>query len=119
MIDYASLVDTADSLIQEFGAQATLTKIIKGSYSAATSSITTTEETHTIQAVKLSFKQFEVDGEIIKTSDVKFLISSKDLAVTIETGDKITFNSVEFSVQNVMEMAPAGTTVYFKVQARK
>ena len=71
----------------------------------------------TVKGVQVTFKTHEVDGVIIKASDVMFLIDSKkEIDVSMKIHDEL--NSKTYDIEKLMIVAPGETKILYKIQAR-
>ena len=117
--DYAGLALSADELLQEFGAAATITRTTAGQYDPETG--TSTPETVTTQnvtAVCIDYATEFIDGSIIIRGDKQVFLSPKGI-IAPAAGDKFTWQGAEYSVIAVTPLAPAGVTVLIEMQARR
>lgn len=119
MVDYAKLQDTAQKLISKFGLSCTFTKITEGTYNPSLNTQTKTTTDYTLKGVKLDQKSSNFDKEIIKTGDIFFLLEAKNLSVVPDADDKVSIDSVSWSVIAVHPIQPASTTVYYEMILRK
>lgn len=114
--DYANAQATAERLIAKFGQSATL-KQTANSGTAYNPTRTTTS--HTCTVVVVDYKNFEIDGTIIKQGDKRVLVSTGGLAVAPAVHDVLAIGGVDHAVLAVMPLDPGGTTVYWELQARR
>lgn len=117
--DYADLALTADELLREFGAGATLSRTIAGGYDPATGiSAPESVDVQNITAVCIDFDAKFIDGSLIVRGDKQVFVSAADVALPL-AGDKFTWQGGEFSVISVTPLAPAGVDVLFELQIRR
>jgi hypothetical protein len=117
--DYAAMALSADDLLVEFGAAATLTRTTAGAYDPETG--TSTPETVTTQnvtAVCIDYAAEFIDGSLIQRGDKQVFLSPKDITAPA-AGDKFTWQGAEYSVIAVTPLSPAGTVVLYELQARR
>lgn len=115
--DYTRTANTAQSLLEKFGRDCTLSQITTGAYDTETGSNTVTTTDTTVKAVDFAVKgESYVDGQLIKMSD-RYAIVSYDGAISVS--DKLVIGSVVWSIVAVKTLAPAGIVVLHKVYIRK
>lgn len=108
--NYGPISATAKKLIDKFG------RSIKRRTSTNTGTdfdpVITNVDTDMIGAFT-SFKNSEIDGTLIKATDMKILTYSE-----VSTEDKIVDGSIVYSVVNVDVVQPGATKILYKVQVR-
>jgi hypothetical protein len=114
--DYARAQATAERLIANFGQTATLSKTANTSTAYNPTRTTTT---YTCTVAVLDFRNAEIDGTLVKRGDKKVYISTDGLSVAPEVHDTLTIGSEIHAILAVMPISPAGTVVYWEVQARR
>ena len=114
--NYANAQATAERLIANFGQSATLSKTVNSS-TAYNPTRTTTGYACTVAV--LDYRNAEIDGTLVKRGDKKVYISTDGLTVSPEVHDTLTIGSEVHAILAVMPMSPAGTVVYWEVQARR
>jgi hypothetical protein len=107
MPNYRAAAQTADKLIQKFGAKGILRKIVAG------------VKTDTPIAIAvLDYSTREVDGSKILMGDNKIYMTALG-GVVPKVGDIVLdANSTPYTVVSKMALSPAGTVVYYKLQGR-
>jgi hypothetical protein len=117
---YSDLALTADELLQEFGAAATLSRTIAGGYNPETGvSAPQSVDVQNVTAVCIDFDAKFIDNSLILRGDKQVYLSAKDVALPL-AGDKFTWSGVEYSVIAVAPLAPDGiTTLLFELQVRR
>ena len=60
-------------------------------------------------------RRSEIDGDVIRTDDKRILINS---SVTPTLQDKIVDDSVVYSIVNIREVKPGGSTIFYDLQVR-
>jgi hypothetical protein len=113
--DYTKAQATAKRLIKRFGRNATL-KVLTGSGDAWNPTQTETEQTIVIAVSKYSNDL--IDGTLIKKSDKKIYVSTEGATIEPKQGHIITVDGLDHSIENADPLSPAGTVVYWEVQAR-
>ena len=118
--DYTRARATADRLLTRFGQSATLrqTSTTGGDPWDPSSGTTTTMDT-TITAAVLEYANGEVDGTLIQASDRKVYVSAEGVAVNPAPADVLIIGFDVLSIVNVKPLSPAGTVVFWEVQARR
>jgi hypothetical protein len=114
--DYTKAQATAKRLIKRFGQNATL-KVLAGSGDAWNPTQTPSEQPVIIAVSKYSNSQ--IDGTLVKQGDKKIYVSTEGATIAPDVGHKLAITgSPDHSIVNVMPLSPAGTVVYWEVQAR-
>lgn len=114
---YSDLAATADQLIGEFGADATLTKRVTGAYDAATGAATITETSSTVKCAVFDFADRYVDGTLVLVGDKDCYMRAKG-GVAPATGDVVVWGAVQYVVVRFKPLAPALIAVLWQVQLR-
>lgn len=115
---YDQLQATAVRLIASKGRDMTL-KLNATAYDPDTGNATVTPTSIAAKGVVDEYSAFRIDGEIIKRGDKKVLLSPS--GVTREpdpTSDILVIGGVDHRIIHVKPISPAGTVVYYEVQAR-
>lgn len=116
--DYSSMGVTADELITEFGAPATLTRPADPAYNPATGK--TVQASPLVQAttaVVIDYEQKYVDGTLIRAGDKQCFLTPKGI-VPPRQGDVLAWQGVNYKVIGVTPIAPAGVNVLYELQLR-
>lgn len=118
--DYADLALTADELLAEFGAAATLSRTVAGGYDPETGiSAPQSVDVQNITAVCIDYDAKFIDGTLIIRGDKQVFMSAKDATLPL-AGDRFTWQGGEYSVIAVTPLAPGGAvTVLYELQVRK
>lgn len=66
----------------------------------------------------LKFDDNDIDGTLIKAADKKVYVAARGLSIIPTTTDRLMIGGVSHTIVRVMPLNPAGTYVYFEVQAR-
>lgn len=117
--DYADMLATADELIAFFGQTGTL--VIPGTKTGDAWNPTigsTTTESCTL--VEIEYNRNEIDGTNVLSTDRKLYIKAGGLAANlIPSATQITYGgTTKQIVQPVKQLSPAGTNMFWEVQAR-
>ncbi|MBB3234436.1 hypothetical protein [Phyllobacterium endophyticum] len=115
--NYARAQTTALRLLEKFGQFGEIWRDVPGSGPVWDPGETTIQKTPCTLAV-LRFDNRDIDGSLIKASDKKVYIAAKGLAIVPVTTDKLMIGGLSHSLVRVWPLNPAGTNVYFEVQAR-
>lgn len=116
---YADLALTADELLTEFGAGATLSRTVAGGYDPATGiSAPESVDVQSITAVCIDYDAKYIDGTLIIRGDKQVFMSAKDVTLPM-AGDRFAWQGADYAVIAVAPLAPAGLTVLFELQVRK
>lgn len=117
--DYADLALTADELLVEFGASATLSRTIAGGYDPeAGISAEQSVDVQNITAVCIDYDAKFIDGTLVLRGDKQVFMSAKDVTPPA-AGDKFTWQGGEYSVIAVTPLAPAGIVALYELQVRR
>jgi hypothetical protein len=86
--------------------QVTITAKAGGTLNPATGKVTGgTTTTVTISGFLQEYKQKDIDGTLIKTTDRRLLIDKDDCTVAIVTGGKVTIDGKAYNIVKVGEVA--------------
>lgn len=100
-----------DKLLQRYGSKTVIyTNVVNTSYDTATRVQKKMENTYTVTGVFLGPKHTFMDGTVVKTADLQFLLDPKDLNFTPRQGDRLTSNSIVYYVHSAHEVKPDGVT---------
>lgn len=113
--DYTRTRATAERLIAKFGQSATL---IKSTAGGTAYNPTLTSTSYSLTLAVMEYSQHEIDGTMIVRGDKKAYVSTSGLSVAPVVGDTLTIESVRHQAINVKPLSPAGTVVFWEVQAR-
>lgn len=117
--DYTRTANTAQSLLEKFGRDCTLSQITTGAYDYATGSAPQTVNDITVKAADFAVKgEITVNGTLIVAGDRYALISGIDVA-NVDLEDRLTIDGVIWNIIAVVKIAPAGVPVIHKVYVRK
>lgn len=115
--DYADELSTVAELLEEFGANATLTRTtgstfdpVAGSYSGGTPVVIEGN------GVQLDYIRTEIDGTVIQRGDVKFYFEPANGEPLID--DVCEFAGKSYRVINSETLAPNGTHLLYELQLR-
>lgn len=116
--DYGRAQNTADRMLTRFGQTVRILRPVKSSGEDYDPTIGTPTRYDAAGAV-MTYRNAEIDGTRVLAGDKKVLVSAKGLGITPATSDKLSIGGVSHAIVDVMPFAPAGTVVYFEIQARK
>ena len=116
--DYTRARATATRLLERFGQSAQLRKTtqIGGEPWDPASGTQWASDTDVTVAI-LTYQADEVDGSVITSQDRRVFVAA-DGSIDIRTSDALVIGGVAFQVLDVTPLSPAGTVVYFEIQAR-
>lgn len=117
-INYTALQSTATRLLRDNGQSITFTYEIGQVINPSTGTVTTpaSEETVSGFGVAINYKNAEINGETVLSSDLKLLASN--IATAPEVNWEVTVDSKTWRVMQVMPINPAGTNVMYILQIR-
>lgn len=113
--DYAATAATALRLLQRFGAAATLKRQSVGAYDPATGSNTVTSTSLTTTAAVFDYPQKYIDGTLIQLGDKQAYLAATQEP---QQGDRVAWQSVDYTVVSYKAVAPAGVPVLYEAQLR-
>lgn len=104
-------------LITEYGEAITFTRITVGAYDASTGSTGSgSTAMFTGVGVPIDYIQSEIDGTIVKQSDVKLFVNA--VATVPVVGDEVDLDSQDYKVMDVTKFAVNSETVLYELQLR-
>lgn len=113
--DYARARATTTRLLERFGQAATLRQVTGTGGDPWEPTTTTTDVTVTVAI--LDYSAEEVDGTVIRKSDRRVYMVA-DGSTVPAPDDALVIAGKTFQVVSVEPLDPAGTAVYFELQAR-
>ena len=118
MTFYSNLTATAAKLLLKFGQSITLTFETGGTIDPATGIVTTPKTITSVtgNGAVSKFSRMEIDGTVVKSSDVKLILESVSTPPTPDW--RATIQSVEYRVMNVSPISPSGIDVIYILQLR-
>lgn len=116
MTIYDELALIADDLITEFGQSITIQRP-SSSGDAWNPNVTYTD--YTADCVLRPVKAYEANNELIQLGDVMATVQVGGVAITPKTSDKAVVDGVTYQIVQVWDIAPAGTSVVYKLQLRR
>ena len=114
--NYSGLAGTSTRLINNFGADVTLSIKTEGSSNPVTGVTGDTFADSTVKAVKLAFSNSDIDGTIVQMGDFMLLI---DGITALTTGDNVTVDTVKYAIVRQLPLKPGDTRLLTKVHCRK
>ena|SRR3990172_3335408 len=117
MTFYSELAATADQLIEEFGADATLKRVTAGTYSADTGGAAPTESSSPVMCVVFDFANKDIDGTLVISGDKDCYMRVKG-GVAPRTGDVLVWDGMDYRVVGFKPLAPALVAVLWQLQLR-
>ena len=113
--NYSKTAATALSLLQRFGAAATVHRTGSATYDPATGTMTPTVTDHATTAAVFSYAQKYIDGTLIKDGDQQAYCAP---GVAVKQGDSMTWHGKRYTVVSVKPVSPAGVPVLYEAQIR-
>jgi len=111
-----SLQGVATTLIQDFGAAATL-RTVSRAFSATTGKVTETPtDTACYATPPEPFKQGRIDGDVIRSTDLSTLVKGKGLSPA--TGDRLIYGGVEYQIVGVRPQSAGTVIAFYELQLR-
>jgi hypothetical protein len=116
--DYARMEATAQRLINKFGQDAIIRRVtVSGGTAYDPTSGTTTTTDYAAIIVVMKYTLNEIDGTLIKAGDKKVYLSTDIQSVPL-LSDKLVIGSDVHSIESILPLNPAGTTLLYEIQAR-
>lgn len=113
--DYAKTASTATRLLLRFGAAATLKREVAGAYNPVTGEASVTITSLVTTAAVFAYPASYIDGTLILQGDQRAYCAP---GVLPKQGDKLTWQSVDYTVIAVKPVSPAGVPVLHEAQLR-
>ena len=122
MADATAIIERVERMLAKHGMTITLKQPNKGTFDAEAGQYTGgSADTETqVAAVKMDYAQKLVDGSMIQRGDVKFIVSPKNITSAPKPGeDTLVAGGIEYQIiPPVRTLDPAGTPLYYEIQAR-
>jgi len=120
MADYSEDKKSAYDDIKENGTSIVIRQHTPGVYNPITEVATgATWASNPTYGLFTGYSDRFIDGERIKVGDMRLLISSYGLSITLDEGDEIVAGGVTWKVQNPNPIAPSNDPIIWKAQVRK
>lgn len=113
---YAHSRATAERLIAKFGMTGTIRRYVS---SGPSYDPVNTPENYPCQLVVLEYADANIDGTLILATDKQLYVSTAGLGISLLQSDKVVVGEVEYSIQRLKPLRPAGIIVYWEVQGRR
>jgi len=119
-MDYQDIAEEASCAIADAGTTLTIKRSVSGVTDPITG-ITTggTVDLHTVTGVKLRFKNTDIDGTLVKSGDLRILLSVEGLTVIPESTDTIMISGIDWKIIDVKPLEPAEIVVLYELQVRR
>lgn len=115
-IDYAEIRAEAEIAIAEAGQTAHIRRATRSG--PAYDPITTTTD-HDCLVVEVGYTIRQIDGTRIRAGDKRLFVSTAGLTIEPTEQDQIIMGGVPHEIVRVSPLSPAGTVVFFEIQARR
>jgi hypothetical protein len=103
-------------LLEDFGSDLTITRIVRGAYNPATGvAPAPTSQTFTIRGVFINYADANVDGTVVRMGDRRLLVSAQGAGTTPAVGDRVS----GLEIVDVRTIAPNGNPIAWACQVRK
>jgi hypothetical protein len=89
-----------------------VTSYSEGAYDPATGTVTKTPTTVNVNAVPIDWDDDEVDGNLVKKSDIKMVVFSEE--IELDTTDLVDYNGGKYKIHHI-EPVRAGTRVPVRI----
>jgi len=112
------MIATARRLIQKYGENITLQRVVEGAYDVSDGSVSSgTTTNYSAKGHPAEYSNDEVDGKSIRKSDVKLWLEKPTTQVPT-VGDTATLNSKTYKIINVDHLRAQGVDVVYILQCR-
>jgi hypothetical protein len=115
---YTDMAATANALIVEFGASASLARETPGAYDPATGTSTPTETVQPVRCCVFDYDRQAIDGTLILQGDKQVYMSAVGVTPPA-AGDILTWQGAAYTVIAVKPLAPAGVDTLHTLQVRR
>lgn len=106
-------------LINKYGATITYTTVTAGSYNPATSTATPSEASASVKAVVETYSGVTFFSNLITAGDKKLTVPASSFAAEPKPGDKITLDSLVYTVIAVKQIFSGALAAIYEIAARK
>lgn len=79
---------------------------------------TKTTTDYTLSSYAGQYKRYQIDGELVRTGDIKLYVDPTDLSITPSTADRIINGSEEWDIIDVKKYTQQDTVVLYILQIR-
>lgn len=115
---YSGLQATASRILKDKGQEVTFTHTTPGSFDPILGEdVGPTTSLIVGFGVALDYNNSEVDGTIVQSGDIRFIL--ENVIVAPVNGDTVPIDSKVHRVMNIKPTSPAGIPVIYEVQLRK
>ncbi len=118
MTDYGSIAIQVGAALAEVGTSATLYRRGRA-YVSEHSPVYADPTPHKVTVMIDSYSLREQAANLVEMGDKKVLMSADGLAIEPTTDDWLVVDGVEYSIENVDSLEPAGLSVLYEIQARR
>jgi hypothetical protein len=106
--------------MSQHGKTCTYTTVTEGAYNIETGSATNPETAHTVRMYKKHIRASQYNfPNMIGRDSALFYLANNNLSFVPAPKDKITFDSITYTVDSVVEHAADGLVVLYKILAVK
>lgn len=105
------LKPTATKLINQFGKNISIKRMVEGEYDVDTGTITNTETIINLVGVVSSPKVNEIDNTLIEKTDL--IVTVSDVVVSLE--DIITIDGKDYTIKSILPLYSGNLIAYYKL----
>lgn len=105
-------VDKAEKALGDLVISLPVTSFSEGVYDETTSTVTKTPTTVNVNAVPIDWEDDEVDGTLIKRSDIKMVVFSEE--IDLDTTDLVEYNDGKYKIHHIQPIR-VGTRVPVRI----
>lgn len=118
MTDYASIAVEVGAALAEVGTSATLYRRGKA-YISEHSPVYADPTQYTVTVMIDRYSLREQAANLVEQGDKKVLMGSDTLTIEPTTDDWLVIDGVEYSIESIESLEPAGVSVLYEIQARR
>lgn len=108
----------AQKLVRSYGTSITYSTVTPASYSPSSGTVSNTRASRSVKAVVGNFDVRDVDGTIVKGTDVKLVVSGLDFETAPTTTDEFVLGGVTYKVVRVMPLHSGDLAAAYELQGR-
>jgi hypothetical protein len=105
-------VEKAQAALQDLVISLPITSYSEGVYDTSTGTVTKTPTTVNVNAVPIDWDEGEVDGDLIRRSDIKMVVFSEE--IEFDTTDIVEYNDSRYKIHHI-EPIRAGTRIPVRI----
>ncbi|AKJ28837.1 hypothetical protein [Caldimonas brevitalea] len=115
---YTEMAQTAQALLQEFGAAATISRQTPGEYDPAAGAPSVVDTSQNVAAAVFPYGDRFIDGTLILAGDQQAFVGAVG-ATEPQPGDTFLWAGTAYKVIKAKILGPAGSAVLYELQVRR